>query len=112
MIDDDTRHAAGERFAMAAIVGVFVALLVMASHAYNRELADAQAATASASQWSYEAAQRNEDLILVSTQRDEIQAQLDQLSANTPTERIIVQPCVEPDPTPVFSRDSQFYATP
>lgn len=107
-MNSETRHEASLHLVAYGAVGALIIGMLGMTHAYNRELAHEAAANEAANHWSTQAAQANVSFEQMTTQRDELQAQLDQLSAITPTERIVVQPCVEPDQVPVFSRESQF----
>lgn len=111
---DVTRHEARQHLLGYAALGLLIALLVVA-HAYNRELHDEAQARATAAKWSYQAAQSYETITQLEMQRDVLQVQLDELSAmalDLIGGPLVNRPCVEADPVPVFSRDSQFHATP
>lgn len=108
---NDTRHDSRLHLIGYAAIAVFGALLVFMAHAYNQQVQHEIQANASADKWAYQAAIGNESIEQLVMQRDMLQEQLDELAALTldlvSGPLVGAKPCVEPDPTPVFSRDSQ-----
>lgn len=108
MIQDDTRSGAAERLIAWGGVGVLTGALVFAAHASNQansNVRDIHEQLMVSQQHAAQLATERDELIL---ERRRLLVEIDRLETTTPTERIVIQPCVEADPTPVFSRDSQF----
>lgn len=114
MIEDDNRRAAGERLALYAFIGLMAGLLIVMGHNVRSANLSAAVATARAGTLERQLAISDELVAQLTSEHDlmikDRQALKDQIAflAAGPSERIIIQPCA--DPTPVFSRDSQFSA--
>lgn len=108
MIQDDTRSGAAERLIAWGGVGILTGALVFAAHASNQANSNVRDIHG-----QFDLLLAGHQLLM--TERDglieerrRLIVEIDRLKTTTPTERIVMQPCVEADPTPVFSRDSQF----
>lgn len=109
-MDDDSREGATERLVAYLAAGSMTLMLVVMTWGYNREVVRANAATASANSWIYASAQRNQEIEALIAERDYLAGRLVEALSEDRVQ-IVSKPCMEADPTPVFSRDSQFIGT-
>lgn len=105
-MDYDTRHDARQRLIAYAAIGIMVGVLIVSVTHTRRANARADAATTAVNSWVYASAQRNQEIEALISERDYLASRL--VEALSTPDRIVTVPCVEADPTPVFSRDTQF----
>lgn len=111
IIQDDTRAGAKERLAFYVSAAVLASVIAGSWHytkqtnaSIHRMEGRVEATTAVNDQLATTNA-------VLMAQRDSLLFEIERLNALPPIERIVYRPCVEADPTPVFSRDSRFIGT-